>query len=36
MLLGQFVFSVLLPATVHINVWHNKDRRKRKEKKKRK
>jgi len=36
MLLGQYVFSVLLPATVHINVWHNEDGRKRKEKKTRK
>jgi cytochrome bd-type quinol oxidase subunit 2 len=35
MLLGQYIFPVLLPATVHINIWHNKDERKR-EKKKRK
>jgi len=32
MLLGQYVFSVLLPATVRINMWHNKDGRKRKKK----
>jgi hypothetical protein len=34
MLLGQYVFSVLLPATVHINVWHNEDGRKREREKK--
>jgi hypothetical protein len=33
MLLGQYIFSVLLPAAVHIYVWHNKIGRKRKEKK---
>jgi hypothetical protein len=27
MLLGQYGFPVLLPVTVHINVWHNKDGR---------